>query len=137
MPVLEFLFNLNLFILSLDHLVIGGSALFFPRKAIKFCKTIFGADLPPTEEYFSILKPWGALGVFAGFAGILTIYDPVRYKGILYGFLILLITRILIRLSNIKRAETYFRLSRNRNLFHVFLIFVCASMIVFQLSVLK
>ncbi len=137
MKILELLFNLNLILLSIDHFITGGSAFLYPQKAIKMYKTIFGAELPPTEEYMAIIKPWGALGIFAGYIGLLPLYDSVRYQEVLFGLFILLLIRMFIRLSNIKRAETYFRLSTKRNLTHVFLIFVSALMLGLQILVSK
>jgi hypothetical protein len=133
MDVLNFLFNLNLIILAIDHFVTGGSAFLYPERAIKMYKIIFGAELPPNDEYMAIIKPWGALGVFAGYIGLLPLIDPVKFRAILYGLLILLLVRIYIRLSNTKRAEKYFRLSVKRNLFHVFLIATSALMVMLQI----
>ncbi len=137
MDILNFLFNLNLIILAGDHFVTGGSAFLYPERAIKMYKIIFGAELPPNEEYMAIIKPWGALGVFAGYIGLLPLIDPSKYKAVLYGFLILLLVRIYIRLSNAKRAEKYFQLSVKRNLFHVLLITTSVFMITFQILVVR
>lgn len=130
---MEYIFSLNLIILSLDHLVTGGLALFFPRLAVKAYVKIFGATIPPTKEYITILKPWGALGVFAGMIGLLPVYDSERYVGILWSLIVLLGMRLFYRLKFQPETKDYLNLSKGRNLKHVLLIFLCVSIIAFQI----
>jgi len=133
MSSLDFIFNLNLIILALDHLITGGLALFFPVAAIKFYRIIFGVNVPFTTGHLFILKPWGALGVFAAVVGVLPIFDPVRYEKILWALVLLLIFRIFIRSQNNKNAEIYLNISIWRNIFHIGLIVLCASIIIIQI----
>lgn len=132
---MEILFTINLFILSMDHIIAGSVALVAPDKATLLYRAMFGITIPSREEYWGIIKPWGALGVFAGFVGILPVIDPVRYEGVIYGLIGLLLMRIFIRLSHMQRALEHFHLSKRRNLFHVFLIAICVSLMIFQLLV--
>ena len=134
--VLDFIFNLNLIILALDHLITGGLALFFPVAAIKFYRIIFGASVPFTTGHLFILKPWGALGIFAALVGILPIFDPIRYEKILWALVLLLIFRIFIRLQNNKNAEIYLNICIWRNIFHIGLIALCALVIIIQITTL-
>ncbi len=134
--MLQFLFALNLGLLALDHLFTGTLALFFPKKAIKMYQTIFGAQVPESREYFVILKPWGALGIFAGLVGLLPIIDPQKYKLVLVAFVILLIMRLIYRLRFQKDTKNFLRLSGKRNLLHVGLILICAVIIVIEISTL-
>lgn len=120
-------------ILSLDHLITGGMALFFPKLAIKAYAKIFGAQLPETKEYTVILKPWGALGVFAGLIGILPILNPERYVGILYCFITLLCMRLYYRLKFQSDTQNFLSLSKKRNGKHVFLIVLCVLVITLQI----
>src|SRR3989344_537716 len=97
--MLETIFAVNLLLLASDHLYTGFLALFFPQKAVRIYRKLFGAELPETKEYLIILRPWGALGIFAGLAGLLPILDPQKYKLILLCLAILLLTRIIYRLK--------------------------------------
>ncbi|PIP55599.1 MAG: hypothetical protein COX06_02390 [Candidatus Zambryskibacteria bacterium CG22_combo_CG10-13_8_21_14_all_42_17] len=133
---MDFFFNLNLIILALDHLITGGLALFFPVAAIKFYKIVFGANVPFTTGHLFILKPWGALGIFASLVGILPIFDPIRYEKILWALVLLLVFRIFIRSQNNKNAEIYLNISSWRNILHIGLIALCASVILIQIITL-
>jgi hypothetical protein len=134
---MNFIFALNLILLSMDHIFTGGLALFFPRKAIKIYTKIFGAEIPETKEYMIILKPWGALGIFAGLVGILPIIDPQRYELILVALVALLFMRLIYRLRFQKDSKEFLQLSGKRNLFHVGLIIVCAAIIVVEIFTFK
>lgn len=132
--MLGFVFNLNLALLALDHLITGSLAIFFPKTAIKLYKIVFGAHLPMTQEYFVILKPWGVLGVFAGLVGTLPIYDPVRYHIILWPLLLVLILRVVVRSMNNKYIEIYLSVNKKRNLFHMALIVLSVFVICVQIA---
>lgn len=132
MIIVNFVFALNLTLLAADHLFTGTLALFFPKKAVRAFNALFGAHIPATKEYFVILKPWGALGVFAGLVGMLPAFDSERYALILWFLLALLMMRLFYRLKFQREAESSINLSKKRNLFHVGLIAVCASIIALQ-----
>lgn len=134
--LIDWIFSLNLILLALDHFITGGLALFFPVVAINFYKIIFGANIPPTDGYLFILKPWGALGIFAGMIGILPILDPVKYEKILWALFLLLIFRVFIRSGNSRKAEIYLNISKSRNRFHIGLIILCASIIMIEILTL-
>ncbi len=133
MSTIEIVFSINLLLLSLDHLYSGSLALFFPKKAIRVYKKLFGADIPETVEYFAILKPWGALGVFAGIVGLLPVYDAKRYIGVLFALVVLLICRIIYRFAFQADSEKYIKLSKKRNAFHIMLIVICVVVMLLQL----
>lgn len=128
--------TVNLAALTLDHLVTGFIGIISPRKAIAIYSRIFGVQMPSSPELLLVLRPWGALGVFAGLATIFPIFDPVRYKGILLALLILLLLRLVIRVSMSGKANQFFQLSSARNYFHLFLIFLCSLLIASELWML-
>src|SRR3989344_2973426 len=99
MIFLKFIFTLNLALLALDHFYTGTLALFFPTKAVKVYSRLFGVQIPATSEYFVILKPWGALGVFAGTVGLLPIFDPDKYVLVIVALVLLLVMRLFYRLK--------------------------------------
>lgn len=123
----------NLGILAADHLITSVAGIFLPRHAAALYQRMFGVRLVLTPEVVAVLKPWGALGVFAGLAGLLPIADPVRYRGILYALLVLLCLRAWIRVTQRRSTQVLFGISRARNWFHVYLIVQSAVIIAAQL----
>ncbi len=123
----------NLAVLAADHFVTSVAGILFPERAVRLYQRLFGAKIPLTQEMVAVLKPWGALGIFAAIVGLLPILDPFRYRGILYALLALLFMRVMIRIGNARRAQQHFGVSRARNLFHIGLIVLCAAIIAVQL----
>jgi hypothetical protein len=125
--------NLNLITLASDHFITSLTGIFFPQKAARLYERMFGAHMPLTPELIAVLKPWGALGIFAALVGLLPIFDPQRYRGILYALVVLLVMRVFIRIWNAASAEQYFKVPRGRNLFHIGIILGCAAIILAQI----
>jgi len=126
--------NLNLLVLAADHLITGLAGVFFPKRSAGLYRRLFGAYFPGNTPVVAVLRHWGALGVFAGFAGLLPVYDPARYRPILYVLLLLLALRVFIRLSYDTSTLQFFGLSFRRNYFHVYLVLQCAIIIALQLA---
>ena len=125
--------NLNLLVLAADHLTTGLAGVFFPKRSAGLYQRLFGARLPVDSSVVAVLSPWGALGVFAGLTGLLPLYDPIRYRAILYALLLLLALRIFIRLSYDSATLQFFGLTSKRNYVHVYLVLQCAAIIGLQL----
>lgn len=125
--------NLNLLVLAADHLTTGLAGVFFPRRSAGLYQRLFGTRFPADSPMVAVLRPWGALGVFAGLAGLLPLYDPVRYRAILYALLVLVVFRVFIRLSYDAATLQFFGLSSKRNYFHIYLVLQCAAIIGLQL----
>ena len=125
--------NLNLIALAADHLTTGLAGVLFPKRAAGLYQRLFGARFPADSPLTAILRPWGALGVFAGLTGLLPLYDPVRYRAILFALLFLVMLRIFIRLTYDSATFQSFSLSRSRNYFHIYLVTQCAALIALQL----
>jgi len=126
----------NLIFLSVDHLTTGLLGVFAPRRAIRIYRGLFGIQFPESPEIVAVLKPWGALAVFAAMATIFPIVDPVRYWGVLVALLVLLLLRIIIRFSARATATALFGLSSRRNAWHIALIALCASLIASEILLL-
>lgn len=124
---------LNLLVLAADHLTTGLAGVLSPKRAAGLYQRLFGARFPPDSPLTAILRPWGALGVFAGLTGLLPVYDAVRYRAILFPLLFLVVLRIFIRVSYDFATLQFFGLSRARNYFHVYLVTQCAVIIGLQL----
>jgi hypothetical protein len=111
-------------------------AMLSPRKAIAIYGRLFGVQFSASPELLLVMRPWGALGAFAGLVTLFPILDPVRYKGILAALLVLLCIRLVIRASLGSAANKVILLSNARNRFHLFLILVCAILISSELLLL-
>jgi hypothetical protein len=125
--------NLNLVVLAADHLTTGLAGVLFPKRAAGLYQRLFGARFPADSPLTAILRPWGALGIFAGLTGLLPVHDPVRFRAVLFALLFLLVLRIFIRLSYDSATLQSFGLSRARNYFHLYLVTQCAAIIALQL----
>lgn len=129
----KIIFDGNLILLSLDHLVTGFMGVFYPKRAVALYQRLFGVHIELSEAITLLLKPWGALGIFAACATIYPIIDPERYIGVLVALLILLLIRIYIRMHNRSSGSAHLGLSKQRNHFHVGLIVLCAALIAIQI----
>jgi len=134
--VCRWVWTTNLIVLTADHLVTGFMGIVWPTKALSLYRRIFGVQMPSSPELLLVLRPWGALGVFAGLATLFPIVDPVRYKGILVALLALLLLRLAIRGSMKGEAGQLFQLSSARNGFHLSLILLSALLIASELWLL-
>jgi hypothetical protein len=126
----------NLILLSLDHLSTGLLGVFAPQRAIQMYRALFGIQFSENPEIAAVLKPWGALAVFAAVATIFPIVDPLRYRGVLIALLVLLLLRIMIRFCARATASALFGLSSRRNAWHIALIALCASLIASEILLL-
>jgi len=133
MKLLHAIAYLNLVVLAADHLTTGLAGVLFPKRAAGLYQRLFGARFPADSPLTAILRPWGALGVFAGLTGLLPVYDAVRYRAILFPLLFLVVLRIFIRISYDSATLQFFALSRARNYFHLYLVTQCAFIIGLQL----
>src|SRR5271163_2686976 len=64
----HFVAYLNLAVLAADHLTTGLAGVLFPKRAAGLYQRLFGARFPADSPMTAVLRPWGALGVFAGVA---------------------------------------------------------------------
>lgn len=133
MKLWHVLANLNLVVLAADHLTTGLAGVLFPKRAAGLYQRLFGARFPADSPLTAVLRPWGALGVFAGLTGLLPVYDPVRYRAVLFALLSLVVVRIFIRLRYDSATLQFFGLSRARNYFHLYLVTQCGAIIALQL----
>ena len=124
---------LNLLVLAIDHLDTGVAAVFFATRSAGLYRRLFGARFPVDSPLGAVLRPWGALGVYAGLTGLLPLYDLARYHLILYALLFLISLRVFIRLSYDSAALQSFGLSPKRNYVHAYLVLQCATILGLQL----
>jgi hypothetical protein len=125
--------DLNLLVLAADHLITGLAGVFFPKRSAWLYQHLFGAQFPVDSPVVAVLRPWGALGAFAALAGVLPVWNPVRYRAILYVLLLLLLLRVFMRFSYDSATLQFFGLSSRRNYFHIYLVLQCGAIIALQL----
>lgn len=130
LTLLDWFSTLVLIGLSLDHLITGFICFFMPNTSENMAKKIFGVTVSDKEFYKIIIKPWGALGLFACGVGLLPIIDPSKFISVSYLLLALLLLRIYYRLEEAKKAQAILGLSLLRNYSHVFLISLCILAII-------
>lgn len=130
---LDLLSTVILLLLSADHLVTGVLSYFFPNKVIHFGRIFFGANVQLSRDSLILLRPWGALGIFAGIIGLFPILAPLSYGYIYYPLLILLIMRISYRAVLHDEIKNALGISRKRNFFHQVLITLCVATILIKI----
>lgn len=133
--VLDLLSSFVLIGLALDHLVTGFIGFFLPHKSEALITKMFGITITDKEFYKMIVRPWGALGIFACGVGILPIIDPTRFKPVSYMLIVLLLLRIYYRLEEAKKAKVVLGVTSSRNLFHIFLIVLCILSVIEKIIV--
>lgn len=80
-------------VLSTYHLVTGVVSVCFPEFSLAFYRALYHFHPQATEQYFMILKPWGALAFCAGVVGLFACHDPRRYRGVVLALAVLLTIR--------------------------------------------
>lgn len=114
-PRLTLAVRLVLLVFSLYHLVTGVVSVCFPEFSEVFYQKLYHFHPTMTEQYKLVLKPWGALAFFAGVAGLYAVSDPQRYRGVIVGILILLVTRVGYRSLCADQLVEVFQLDKVRN----------------------
>lgn len=127
--------SMAILLLALDHLVTGGIGFFNPNLSIALSRKFFGVTIQNTQTYFILIRPWSALGIFAGLVGLLPLVDNDRFKPILYLLALLLLFRIYYRFLVGKLAQREFFLSPTRNLVHIALITLCLCAIIVRILI--
>ena len=108
--------------LSSYHVVTGVLSAFFPRKALRFYREVYAYDAGERRYVSLMLRPWGALALFAGIAGLFAAVDPRRYFGVVLGLAILLGTRIGLRMGFEAEVASVLGIPRRRNRLNVALL---------------
>jgi len=88
-----------LLLLSLYHLWTGSISYLSPRLAMKFYRGMYACDPVEQRHLAIILRPWGALAVFAGISGLVAFFDPSHHSALTGGLALLLVLRIGYRIA--------------------------------------
>ena len=118
-----------LFVLSGYHVLTGVISYCFPGFALSFYKALYGCDPIERRHLSLILKPWGALAICVGVAGLFAGYDPHRHVGVVAAILVLLVLRITYRLLCREQLRELSGISPRRNLISVSVIAAGAAIL--------
>ena len=101
MPPLEIsaIASLYLGALSAYHMVSGALSFFAPGLALRLYRGAYGCDPVERRHLLIILRPWGALAVFAGLAGFAALAVPACRHWIEAALIVLLVMRVAYRLA--------------------------------------
>lgn len=84
-------------VLSTYHVFTGLISFFAPGFALSFYRRLYACNPVERRHLALVLKPWGALAVGMGVAGLFAAADPRRYFGVVVAIALLLGLRIAYR----------------------------------------
>lgn len=121
MPPLEIsaIASLYLGALSAYHMVSGALSFFAPGLALRLYRGAYGCDPVERRHLLIILRPWGALAVFAGLAGFAALAVPACRHWIEAALIVLLVMRVAYRLALGKELWEISGIPPRRNLLSV------------------
>jgi len=114
--------QIYLALLSAYHVFSGALSFFFSDTAMRFYKSFYGTDPVEKRHLALILKPWGALSICAGMAGLTAVPDPASHRGVVLAILTLLVLRVLYRLRYRSELQAMSRIPPERNMANVALL---------------
>lgn len=101
--------------LSVYHLFTGIASVFFTDFALKFYRSFYAFSPTDSSLLRMVLKPWGALAIFAGCVGLIAARDPHRSSGLIASLAALLAIRFAIRWTNAPTIKELFGIPQRRN----------------------
>ncbi len=123
-----------LWVVCISHILLGGTIMLgqsFQERAA----ALYGAQLEWSPEFVYILKPLGAFMLMLGVVGIAAALDPVRYRIIGYGFVGVLVIRVIQRVIFQGDILEAFGIATGRNLVNAGFFLVVAIVLLVLLQV--
>jgi hypothetical protein len=105
--------------LSLYHILTGCISYFTPAFALKFYRSVYGCQPIEQRHLRIILRPWGALAVFAGIAGLAAVNGSPNQPTLLAGLALLLTLRIGYRVALWRELQEISGIEPRRNWFNI------------------
>jgi hypothetical protein len=96
-----------LWFVAVSHLVIGGGAFLSRGFQVQMAR-FYGAELVITPELAYIAAMGATFMVGLGVAGIAAARDPLRYRAVVAGFAVVLLLRMLQRVTQLDTIEQVF-----------------------------
>ena len=118
-----------LWYVSATHLLIGAGVNLVPA-SLPFLAMLYGAEVSFTPEFTYVLKPLGAFMFVLGLIAAAAARDPLRFRPVIYGFVILFVIRSGQRLVFGQEIAEIFGIDGARNLLAVLFFMALAGLIV-------
>ena len=103
-----------LWFVSAIHIVIGVGVNLVPG-SLPFFATMYGADVSWTPEFVYIMKPLGAFMIALGFIAAIAARDPLRFRPVVYAFVLLFVMRSAQRIVFGQELDDVFGIGGARN----------------------
>lgn len=110
------------------HILLGASIMLSGRFQQQ-AAILYGAHVDWTPQFVYMLRPLGAFMFMLGVVGVAAALNPVRYRVIGYGFVGLLLIRVLQRIVFRSDIEQVFQIGSARNLANAAFFFVIAAVL--------
>jgi len=114
--------QIYLAVLSTYHVCSGVLSFFFGTAAMRFYKAFYGTDPIERRHLLLILKPWGALSIAIGIAGGAAVSEPAAHRGTVLAILVLLVLRIVYRVSCRAELQAISRIPPRNNALNLVLL---------------
>lgn len=101
--------------LSVYHVWTGGVSFFAPEFALRFYRAAYGCDPQERRQLLLVLRPWGALAIFAGLAGFVALGVAEARPWITASLIVLLLLRIGYRVTLRGELREMSRIDGRRN----------------------
>ena len=102
-------------VLSAYHVWTGAISFFAPRFALRFYRGMYGCDPVERRHLSLVMRPWGALAIFAGLAGFAAFIEPRARGWIVAATAVLLALRIGYRVALRRELNDLARIDARRN----------------------
>ena len=102
-------------ILSVYHVWTGAISFFAPRFALRFYRGMYGCDPVERRHLTLVMRPWGALAIFAGLSGFVAFIEPRARVWIVGATAVLLALRIGYRVALRRELADIARIDARRN----------------------
>ena len=103
-----------LWFVSASHIIIGGGVNLVPG-SLPWFAALYGADVQWTPAFTYILKPLGAFMLALGVIAAAAARDPLRFRPVIYGFVLLFVIRSAQRLVYSHELSEVFGIDPARN----------------------
>ncbi len=104
-----------LLVLACYHTTNGLLTFCFPSIAYVFNEILYDFHFKIDDQLFLVSKPWGALSIFVGVTVFFAFRDPRRYRGVVYGLIVLLLTRAAYRYIYAEKMREVIKTELYRN----------------------
>jgi hypothetical protein len=101
--------------IAATHLVIG-LGINLSRQFMERTADVYGAQADFTPQFLAVLHPLGAFMIVLGLLAAVAASDPLRYRPIVYCFVVLFLIRTLQRIVFAHDIEQAFQIDPSRNL---------------------